>query len=471
MLASRDLILGVVGLDELVGPIRSPYVLLIAGNPGAGKTTLASTICYRNALSGRKCLFLTFYEHREKMFEYMSELGIDLAGLESRQLLRFSRIPVSSSVDAVTEALTSLVSGDRYSVVVIDSINPILEVMEIQARRAWLTNFFYNLAQNINGLVVLVTELPYGAETVESGVLEFIADAVLVLKQKIEDKFLVRYLEVRKARGSPVSLAEVPFSIGKGAGVRLWVPSLISEVASEGEPVEFPCESLRRFFGALRRGQVINVFYPPDGRHPGLAALAWLVAAINRMRTLVISYKYPPHVIEDILANYVARFGIDKEVFKKLFGEYFKVVSINPFSYSTSQLAIREMETVNTENPDMVVFHGPEIAEVVTDFKTYVRELFNEINYLKNRGIIVMRLVSYIDETSYRIESSIADAVVKLEYVKTPSGLEWAAYLWAKGREPHMIPVSQIEKCMGEAVDFLKTTLEKGVFGESLERH
>jgi circadian clock protein KaiC len=77
---------GIPGLDVLLGEIAAPYTLLIAGHPGAGKTTVATTICYANALRGRKCLYMSFYEDREKYYRFMKHLGIDLEAVEAKGL-------------------------------------------------------------------------------------------------------------------------------------------------------------------------------------------------------------------------------------------------------------------------------------------------------------------------------------------------------------------------------------------------
>jgi len=54
------LTLGDEGLDKVLGVVVPPYLLLIAGHPGAGKTSLTSTICYKATVAGRKCLYVTF---------------------------------------------------------------------------------------------------------------------------------------------------------------------------------------------------------------------------------------------------------------------------------------------------------------------------------------------------------------------------------------------------------------------------
>jgi len=60
-------IYGVEGLDKLLsGTLRPSTLTVISGHPGSGKTTLTSTICYANALKGRKCLYISFQEDRRR---------------------------------------------------------------------------------------------------------------------------------------------------------------------------------------------------------------------------------------------------------------------------------------------------------------------------------------------------------------------------------------------------------------------
>jgi len=57
---------------------------LVEGYPGAGKTTLAASICYSYAVKGERCLYTTFHEDKEKVFGVLSELGVDLASAEKK---------------------------------------------------------------------------------------------------------------------------------------------------------------------------------------------------------------------------------------------------------------------------------------------------------------------------------------------------------------------------------------------------
>ncbi|MEM2590642.1 MAG: ATPase domain-containing protein, partial [Zestosphaera sp.] len=260
--SNKFLRLGIEGLDKILGDfISPPYTMVIAGHPGSGKTTMASTICYSNALKGYRCLYVSLQEDREKLYKYMSMLGLDLEKTESAGSLRFVKIPMTLDIEGVSEAISKFVSED-YDVVVLDSVNPLLDILEKDSeKRSWLQNFFYTISRVINGLLILIAEMPYGSESLELGSIEFVSDAVLILKHRKEEGFLVRTLEIRKARGAPILLAEIPISIREGKGIEVWVPTILDEVVEEGDELELPCSLLRKTLNHIHKGMVINITY------------------------------------------------------------------------------------------------------------------------------------------------------------------------------------------------------------------
>ena len=454
---SEFLGLGISGLDELLGNfISPPFTIVIAGHPGSGKTTMASTICYYNALKGHKCLYISLQEDKEKLFEYMSKLGLDLGKIESEGLLKFVKIPMTLDLEGVAETISRFASGE-YKVLVIDSVNALLDVIEKNSeKRSWLQNFFYTISRVINGLLVLVAEMPYGSESLELGSIEFVSDAVLILKHRIEEGFLVKTLEVRKARGVPVLLAEVPFSISKGRGIEVYVPTILEEVPEGRKRIELPCDLLHRTLNHVHDGMVVNITYPPESDYVDLALLLLSLAIKENMKILFISYKYPPNSIrEAILRNLIDR-GLDEDLSKRLIENYVVFKSINPFSFNVSQLVIRELSLIKELDPDIVIFHGVEIPRHTTDISYHIRELYNQMNYLKKLGKIVVRVGAYTDDLSYRLESRVADIVVRLEYEGSEGHLGYKAYLWRRFRKPYVATQKEIDGCIEEAVGIVK---------------
>ena len=455
---------GVEGLDRLLGHIELPYLLVIAGHPGAGKTTLATTMCYRRAMDGGSCLYISFHEDREKLFRYMSRLGMDLAGAESTGRFRYVKLPLSTNVDKIVgEVISALIAEGKYDVVVVDSINALLSgVRDSAEKRAWLTNYFYSVPTAMRNLLILIAELPFGAEGLEIGGLDFVADAVVILKHRLKEGFLLRVLEVRKARGAQVTIAEVPFSITEGRGIEVWTPPVLEYISEEMGEVELVCEAFRRAWGHLHRGQVVNVVYPADSDYADFLLCLLGLAVVNDMKVFMVSYKYPPKNVAELLVSRLTSLGVSSEKAEKIISERFKVRSINPFTYSVSQLVVRELQLVESEKPDVVVFHGVEIPRAAVPVGKHVEELYNQMNYFKRRGYLVVRIGAYTEPLTYRLESRIADAVIRFRYsgVGEDGTVKFRAFLWRRNTKPRILSSEELEQCTAEIRELIRKYAE-----------
>ncbi|MEM4040589.1 MAG: RAD55 family ATPase, partial [Ignisphaera sp.] len=102
-------IFGITGLDKYLNNVLKPNsMVVIAGHPGSGKTTLASTICYSNALRGHKCLYVSFQEDREKLFNNMKSFDMDFYKLESQGLIKYVQFPLYFAVDDVVKEINNM---------------------------------------------------------------------------------------------------------------------------------------------------------------------------------------------------------------------------------------------------------------------------------------------------------------------------------------------------------------------------
>ncbi|MCS7127829.1 MAG: ATPase domain-containing protein [Desulfurococcaceae archaeon] len=444
---------GIEGLDKLIGDAIAPGSLIaIAGHPGAGKTTLASTICYANTLRGRKCLYISFQESRNKLFRVMKRLGIDLESAEGRGFLKFINFPLALMPEEFLSEIKKIVERNEYKVIVIDSINPLLGSVEGNlAKRAILQNFLYNLPSITNGLTILLAELPVGEKSIWLGELEFVVDSMIIMRHRIEKSMLVRLMEIRKTRNTPVSVAQIPFSIAEGRGVEVWPPPIIEEVPSvkEEEKIELPCKTLSAAFKHLHRGHVIYITYPADAR-PWFTPMIFLGLSIkNDLKTLLISYRYASSDLAELIKRSLVKIGV--EDVNELISRYFKLVGLNPFTMSIQQLLVHEVNLVKEAKPDVVIFHGVEIPFSATRTREYMPYLINQLNYLKKEQVLIIRTSSYLSEKIYRVNAGISDVVINIGLIKAShGGFSYNAYLWRRAEEPLLIDSNEVDECLSE---------------------
>jgi circadian clock protein KaiC len=455
---------GIPGLDRLIGEITAPYTILIAGHPGAGKTTLATTICYTNALQGKKCLYLTFYEDKEKYYRFMKRLGLDLESVEAKGLYKFIKLPLTLDIELIMSEISKSIS-EGYDVIVLDSISVLLEpVMGIAEKRSWLLNYFYQLPILLNGLLVLVAELPFGEEKLGLGSIEFVVDSMIILKHRIEDGYLTRIIEVRKARGAPIHVAETFFSISENLGITVFSPPVLAELPIDGRKVEIVCKHLKEIIGHYHRGFIINIFYPPEPG-AGLEALLGVLALtiVNNMKALVVSYTHPSIIIRENIKNRLVMSGLNSEKAEKVLEKHMVITALNPFAHSLTQLAARELAIIEQVKPDIVVFYGVHLARNHSgNLTVFLKELFNEAMYLKSKGIMVIRIGSCLVEYPCNAETLLADVTYKFEKVFREDGsIDTKVYVYRRFREPKVVVSNMVNECVKEWIEVIREYAEK----------
>ncbi|MEM2005355.1 MAG: ATPase domain-containing protein [Zestosphaera sp.] len=426
-------------LDALIGGLLPRSMVLVVGHPGAGKTTLASQICYANTLRGKKCLYVTFYEDKDKLFRNMNRLGINLSEAESEGLFSYVKLP-TISVDEMLKVMTELLTRGSYDVVVIDSINPTLELSEPkEARRAVLLNFFYQLANIINGLLIVSAEIPLGRESLNLGSVEFVADAIIYLKHRVTYGSLSRVLEIRKIRGAPLSIVEFPFSIVEGKGLKIYIPPRLERViAGKGETFKTTLSAIPELVGPINRGDLVFISNPPHGRTPLVIIPVVDLAVTNDARVLHISYRYSPDEVRDTYARvFESYFGVERDYTLKALDKHFYIDSMNPASYSLSHMRALTRELIERLDPDIVVYHGVDALKgVIREQEEYWAMLMNELVWLKNMGKLVIRYASRVDPYWTRMNEALSDIVVRAYYRREGVHLKPVFYIWRRGMNP-----------------------------------
>ena len=441
---------------EMVVPglFREGNLIVIRGYPGSGKTTLAATLCERIARGRGPCVYVSFQEDRRKFFRNTASLGLGLGELEYSGRFRYVKLPVTLDAEGFMEFIQDQVSRllEPGGALVIDPINPVIEsVPGDVARRAVLQNFFASLPSQFGSTVILIAEVS-GESGAGVGGIDFVADVILSMKYRVERGLLTRYLEIRKSRGSPSLVTEIPFSIRSVTGLTLYPPVILSEIPPVSEEkLYFHCRLLREYLGGINKGQVLYITYPPDMRPREVPYLVFGFTVLNNARALLISYRYPPDYIREVFTRWIARdYGLPKDGVEELFDKHVVIESINPLSVSHVELMAKELDMIKAMRPDIVMYHGTDVFPLLgLDGRDYVTNLFNVLQLLAGMGVLVIRDSAYVNESWYRLGSTLAQAILRF-YVGEDGELR--TYVWRGGSRAVTLTEEQIHECLNEVV-------------------
>ncbi len=209
-------------LDRILGggiPRRS--IVVLAGEPGAGKTVLTLQMLFNAARAGKRCLyFTTLSEPAIKVIQYMQLFEFFDAELLERNVV-FADLgqTVREGPEATLTEISRRVEKLEPALVAIDSFRAIGELMG-QANDRLVRPFVYDLAVQMatwGATTLLVGE--YAKDEI-STLSEFaVADGIIRLSSERSELTTVREIEVLKMRGTGYSSGRHFFEISsKGAG-------------------------------------------------------------------------------------------------------------------------------------------------------------------------------------------------------------------------------------------------------------
>ena len=202
----RKLITGVPGLDPILGGGLPEFSFnVIAGAPGAGKTTLAQQIMFSLAGADRPALYFTVVgEPPLKMLRYQQQFGFfDMAKVnDSVRYVNLALDVVNGSLEQVLESIIREVEAVNPRVVVVDSFRTVGQDAQALNKDLDLQHFVQQLAIRLTSweaTTFLVGD--YRPSDVEQNPVFTVADGLLWLVQSLDRNSMVRKMQVMKMRG------------------------------------------------------------------------------------------------------------------------------------------------------------------------------------------------------------------------------------------------------------------------------
>ncbi len=251
---------GVPGLNEVLGGGLPEFSFnLLAGGPGAGKTTLAQQICFHLATPERPALYITVLgEPPLKLLRYQQQFAFfDAAKVNTS--IRFISVAheiLEAGLGKVLERIVAEVEAVNPSLVIVDSFRSVIRASQVPELNEELSlqAFVQRLALQLTSwqaTTFLVGE--YQDAEKEDNPIFTVADGILWLFQSIERNSIVRKLQVVKMRGgAPVPGLQTFRITHRGVQVfpRLPVPREVEE--EDTKKIGMPSKEIARVATGVR---------------------------------------------------------------------------------------------------------------------------------------------------------------------------------------------------------------------------
>jgi len=207
----RNLPTGVLGLDSVLGGGMPEYSFnLIAGAPGAGKTTLAQQMVFANATTDRPALYFTVLgEPTLKMLRYQRQFRFFKPELieSAVRFVNLSEEAVRGDLSSALERIVREVAKVEPQMVVVDSFRTLGQ--QYHGSRSdtdadaemGLEYFVQRLALHLTTWEITSFLVAAFDEDEQENPVFTVADGILRLSQATDRNSVVRKLQVTKVRG------------------------------------------------------------------------------------------------------------------------------------------------------------------------------------------------------------------------------------------------------------------------------
>ncbi len=424
----RGLATGVSGLDAVVGGSLPEYSFnLVAGGPGAGKTTLAHQIIFANATVERPALYFTVLgEPTIKMLRYQRQFtffDIEMAG-SAVQFVNLTEEVTSGDLGGVLQKIVAEVERTKPGIVVVDSFRTIAGAGSSDNKSTvGFDQFIQRLALHLTSWEVTSFLLGEYGEEEQRNPIFTVADGIIWLSQATDQNSVVRKLQAVKVRGRGPMPGLHTFRITAGG---LEVFPRIPEQTHARRPKKRKHLSTgiagldEMTSGGVIAGDAV-MLTGPAGSGKSTVASQFIMAGLRKRETGVIAVfeEYP----EDYLARADAR---DPEVGKMVRDGMLELIYLRPLDLSVDETLGAILEAVKRLKAKRVVIDslsGFEVALAPTFREDFRESLYRLVGTLTASGVTMFMTAEVIEGfsdirfTTERV-SFITDEIIIQRYIE-----------------------------------------------------
>lgn len=418
---------GITGFDEITGGgLPRERTTLIVGGPGAGKTIFGLQTLVNGARQfGEPGIFVAFEEHTQQIVRNAASLGWDLPTLEKKDLFFLNARPSADVITAGQFDLTGLLAGLEAKAremgarrIVFDSVDVLLSLLddpaaerrEVYRIHEWLGD---------SGLTGLISARFSGEAPLLSqryGFVQFMADCVVLLSHRTQDRVSLRALQVLKYRGSGFAEAEVPILIGPQGLDVANLGAMEMDYPASRERVSTGVARLDQMLrGGYHRGSSVLITGAPGTTKSTLSG-AFVEAACRRgERALLVSFDESANEIVRNLAS------VSIDLAPHLAGGSLLIHAARTEAGSAEMHLVTLRRLIETHRPDCMVI-DPLSAMIKAGGLIPAVSMAQRLIYLAKTRSITLVCTSLLEGENYTEASplqvsTVADTWIHLEYL------------------------------------------------------
>ena len=430
----RSLPSGVPGLDLVLGGGLPEYSFnLIAGGPGAGKTTLAHQIMFANATVKRPALYFTVLgEPAIKMLRYQRQFSFfdpDLAG-SAIQFVNLSAEVMERDLGDVLDRIVTETERMNPGIVVVDSFRTISGHSggPDQMERFDLDKFVQRLAQNLTTWEVTSFLLGEYATAEQRNPVFTVADGVIWLTQDTNRNSVVRKLQIVKTRGRAHMPGLHTFKMSD-EGLQIF-PRIPEQTGKRAPQKRSRLSTGVKELDKMMGGGVISgdavMLTGPAGSGKSTIATQFMIAGLEKGESGVIA------IFEEYPEEYIARATARNPTIAKMIDSgKLELIYLRPLDLSVDEALAEILDAVERLGARRVVIDslsGFEVALAPTFREDFRESFYRLVGTLTATGVTVFmtsEIAESFSEPRFTTEkvSFITDEIIIQRYIELEGAL------------------------------------------------